>query len=50
MSESASYTFTMSSSAVAGGISAYFNVDTTNPQGTVDRMEGSADVPGGVRP
>ena len=28
----------------------FTNVDTTNPQGTVDRMEGSADVPGGVRP
>src|SRR5207245_4149757 len=25
------YTFTVSSSLVAGGISAYFNVDTTNP-------------------
>src|SRR5439155_15594422 len=25
------YTFTVSSSRVAGGISAYFNVDTTNP-------------------
>src|SRR5437867_4112394 len=25
------YTFTVSSSSVAGGISAYFNVDTTNP-------------------